>query len=130
MDNNALLNCGLIGLSGSSIITAPEITGSVNDWAPTGIQSANVVKVITTGQGANSNITGIEAPNNDANRFLSLVFISNGRRQTDVVLNSGSSLQQNRIVAPGNTINTRNDVVINLWYDFAVQKWRVMSYTT
>jgi len=105
----------------SGVITPTQITGDQNDYAPTDILTARILRVSTD---ASRNITG-------------LTNVTNGNVLTiwnvgafDVVLvhASGSSTAAMQFACPGaaNVTLSPNDSV-DLWYDATTARWRVQG---
>lgn len=127
MNNNALMNQGVIELSSASRIAPPLFSQlQVNDYNPADLQMANVLLIGNSGTGPNTLLSGITAPTLGQNRFLILVCASTGRSGVTLQNNNQLSLAPNRFLGTANVNMNANDTV-TLWYDGTVQRWRFIS---
>ncbi len=95
--------------------------GNTNNWAPTGIASAIVVRV-TADVGAF--LTGITALG--AGQMVTLMNI--GTNDLTITHEDGSSTAEHRFLLPnGATITLRDNGSITFWYDVQSQRYRVFS---
>lgn len=107
----------------SAILTPAQLTGSVNDYAPTGLNRATWVRLDAS---TPLNITGLKNTTAGKPRWL---FLSNISANTITLVNaSASSAAANRFALPGaaNLAITRNMGVI-LIYDISSAVWRSLS---
>jgi hypothetical protein len=91
--------------------------GNTNDYSPTGLATASVLRL--TGNGAGSALTGL-APSSSA--FLYLTNI--GTANVTLLGNNAGSLAANRFLI-SSPIILQPGQSINLWYDTASTGWRV-----
>lgn len=101
------------------IISPPSFAVAQNDYAPTGINSANVIRLAAT---LASNITGILAPSPVRSKLITLVNTS--AVTLTLVNNSASSLAANRFQIGANVAITTGKSQ-QLWYDVTTAAWRV-----
>jgi hypothetical protein len=109
-------------LYGSGIISPAQITGDQNNYNPTGLATARVLRLSSD---ASRTITGITAGASGK-----IILICNGGGQ-DIVLahSSGSSTISNIIICPGATALTlHTGDSVQLWYDITSAVWRVVGY--
>lgn len=118
-DGNKLLNMGEISIAGSTVLTPPAFAANQNDYNPTGLQIASILRLTSTGA---NQITGITAP--DTARWKLLWITNIGASNITLVNASASSLATNRFATNGNTIVAPGASVI-LYYDQTAQRWRV-----
>lgn len=116
-------NARATALSGD--ISPSALTGNVNDYAPTGLSTATVLRVDPGG--AARQITGITGGADG--RLLLLCNVATGTTNTITLVNdSASSTAANRILG----INGANVVIrpggsCLLWYDSTSSRWRCAS---
>lgn len=122
---------GLTTLSGGSrdlayhmdqgIVTPSQITASQNDYNPTGLANARILRLSSD---ASRNITGIVAQGTGFRLLIQNV----GAQDIVLVHASGSSAAANRIQGIGGasvTLNTED--AAELWYDPTSTVWRVIG---
>ncbi len=114
---NDPVRSGLIQLAG--IINPATITGNVDDYEPTGISTANVMRVTSS---SNRTITGIVGEPNQ------LLLIANvGTRDIILKRNSANSLPSNRFdIDRDITIEDRETLFI--WKDAISDRWRAITW--
>ncbi len=102
----------------NGVIAPAQITANQNNYKPTGLSTANVLKISTD---ASRDITGLDSTNDGKFRLLFLVNIG----AFDVVLKnqSGSSDAANRFAFAGD-ITVAGDQGIQLFYDSTARRWR------
>jgi hypothetical protein len=127
MKNNALFNLGIVELDNETIISPPSLTANTNNYNPVGLDRAHVIKISVFGSGPNLVLTGIQAPQQQQNRFLYLVCTTTGRAGLDISNNDLNSNARNRFLTTSN-LRMNNGDVITFWYDGAIQRWRVLSF--
>jgi hypothetical protein len=96
------------------------LTANTDNWAPTGVATARIIRIGSTG--GPWNLTGIAAPTGPVRQVLTLRNVSG----VNVVLiyNSGSSLAGNRFVLPnGVNVTIAPQGALTLWYDTATAAW-------
>jgi hypothetical protein len=106
------------------VITPPQLTADVNNWAPTGINTAEVVRASSD---ASRTITGIVS---NAVSGRELLLMNAGSQSIVLAHENALSSVSNRMVLPGSTnytIPPGNSVL--LWFDSASNRWRLMSST-
>lgn len=104
--------------TGAGVVTPAQITANTNDYTPTGLASARVLRLSTN---ASRNLTGIVAQ--PTGTVLSLCNV--GASDLVLVHESGASLAANRFVLPGsaNLTLTANGAA-QLIYDGTSARWR------
>jgi hypothetical protein len=102
-------------------IISPSLTGSVNDWAPTGINTCNVIRVASDGA---YNITGMGG--GGPGTVIVLVNISASSLTLKHL--SGSSAVGNKFSCPAAADYVlRTLASITVWYDATSQVWRIIG---
>lgn len=112
-------NITLAGLTRFDAVLSPsQITGNQNNYSPTGLEDANVLRLSTD---ASRNITGL-VPGSQSGRLLLLFNVGSN----DLVLKneSASSTAANRFAIGGDFTVTGGGGVV-LWYDSTSSRWRV-----
>lgn len=101
------------------IVTPAQITADKNNYAPTGLSGANIMRLSTD---ASRTITGLEA----LRRSRLLIICNVG--SFDIVLadSSGSSTAGNRF-ALSSDMTLNPDESVTLWYDLATSRWRALT---
>jgi hypothetical protein len=120
-DGNSLLNMGEEAVASSSIITPPTFAVSQNNFAPTGIEVASVLRLVSS---AVVSITGIQAPN--TTRWKKLIIFNVGASNITLTDASASSIANNRFAMNGNLILNANEGAIFL-YDQTSLRWRCLG---
>jgi hypothetical protein len=133
----AVTASGIATLNGETVLAAAERTtgvispaslsaGTFNNWAPTGIDTARVVR-IDHGVGT-VNITGISASQTEGRRLTLLNVSANTLVLQD---DNASSSAANRILCPGNAgtddLTFTTNGAVELLYDATSSRWRVVS---
>jgi hypothetical protein len=107
-------------VSFSSSLTPPQITGDLDDYSPTGLDSTNFLRLET--DGGNYTISGIEAPNPVVNQGIFIVNIgSTGNIQ--ILNDNAGSIAVNRFLIGGNK-TIQDDEGLMLIYDDISLRWR------
>jgi hypothetical protein len=105
----------------TGIISPAQITVNTDDYAPTGLATATILRVSTD---ASRDLTGITA--GASGRRLLLVNVG----AFDLVLvHDATSTAANRFLCPGSanfTLNANDSV--SLWYDITSTRWRVLGF--
>lgn len=104
---------GLIKVEGE--IAPPAINANTNDYAPPGIESANILRLSATAGGGAFNLTGIQAPSPADSRWLQIIHVAG----KDVLIKNQdvSSLAANRFFMQG---DPRLSVGDSLWFRYSV----------
>lgn len=119
--NGIVTASSALNLTGT--ISPTLASGNNNDWAPTGIATANIIRA--TPNAAGSIITGITAPASAQTLWLinalglSTITLSNA--DTNSAAANRFSIGSSRVLATGDAIG--------LWYDTASTRWRVLDYS-
>src|SRR6185436_3878390 len=106
---------------GGGVLTPAQITGNTNNYAPTGLANASVLRLQTD---ASRNLTGLTG---GSDRREILIFNIGG---FDLVLtdNDAASTAGNRFSMGGNTTLQTNEGIA-FWYDAASTVWRSYGRT-
>lgn len=107
-------------------ISPSALTGNVNNYAPTGWPTANVVRLSTNGTAATTwDITGALAGVDGEIKYLVGLGPGNIRLQHE----NASSTAANRFRFTSLTTFTINpEDMVGIWYDGDSDRWRVMSF--
>lgn len=108
----------------TGIISPPTITGNQDNYTPTGLSTARILRLIAD---AARSISGIAAQA-DGTR-LTLANITGTSANTITLLHQTTSTVENRFICPGavNFVLNEGDCV-EIWYDGATDRWRVMAF--
>lgn len=102
-------------------VISPVIAADQDDWNPTGLASARIIRV--DGGGAARAITGIVA---QSGALVTLIAI--GANAIDLFNESAGSSAANRIItATGATVSLATDDNATLWYDPTTSRWRIIA---
>lgn len=103
-----------------SVVTPPQITVSVNDYDPVGLQYADVLRLNSS---ASFNITGLKV------RFdnRSLLVVNTGTQTLVLVNASASSLPENRFDTASN-VTLLGGQSCELVYDIVSARWRIVVH--
>lgn len=113
-----LINSGLVTESG--IISPTSLAANANNYAPTGIGTASLVRLSAS---TPVNITGISASQTNGR---TITFINNSANAITLVHGSGSSDSENRLNLPsGADITLQQHQAVTLFYDLTSTKWRL-----
>lgn len=105
----------------SNAISPAQLTGNTDNWSPTGLSTASVIRLSTD---AARDITGIAAQPGGT-----LILLCNIGTQNAVLKHDVTSTAANRFLCPGSadfTLNANDSVKI--WYDPTSSRWRVVAY--
>jgi hypothetical protein len=102
-------------------ITPPALTGNANDYNPTGLSTANMLRLSSTG---NYNITGLQQPSPLSNQALYIVNV--GTNQITINDNDTNSLAVNRFLLGGSKVLQANEGMMVI-YDKTSLVWRSQS---
>ncbi len=111
-----LVGTGALTLSG--VISPAQLTANANDYAPTGLATASVLRLSSD---ASRDITGIAA-------LTSRVLLLYNVGAQNIVLkdSSGSSAAANQFALTGDRTLAADDGVL-IWYDPTSTKWRLIA---
>jgi hypothetical protein len=123
-NGNSLLNMGEESIAPSSIVSPPSFAVSQNNYNPTGIQIASVLRLTSS---AVVNVTGIIAP--DTARWKKLIIFNVGANNITLANASASSSAVNRFAMNGNLLLNANEGAIFL-YDQTSSRWRCLGRAT
>jgi hypothetical protein len=109
----------------ANVLRAAQITGTVNNYAPPGIDTAIVLQITTD---AARNMTGLQQYDPNVFRWLLLMNVAGN----DLVIkhNDAGSLATNRIACPGSvdfTLNAPNPASVWMFYDAGAGNWRLIG---
>ena len=108
----------------SGDLTPPQITANQNDYNPTNLDTASVLRLDTD---ASRNITGIVPPSPDDGRIL--VIHNIGSNNLSLVDDFFLSAAANRFALSGNIVLEPDDAV-TLQYDTTTNRWRAIGGST
>ncbi len=120
-DGNSLLNMGEESISASNVLSPPSFAVNQNNYAPVGIQTASLVRLVSS---AIVQITGIIAP--DSSRWKKIYLLNVGASNITLVDASASSLISNRFAMNGNLILNPNEGAFFV-YDQISLRWRCLG---
>ena len=120
-DGNSLLSMGEESISASSVLSPPSFAVNQNNYAPVGIQTASLVRLVSS---AVVQITGIIAPN--TTRWKKIYILNVGASNITLVDASASSLISNRFAMNGNLILNPNEGAFFV-YDQISLRWRCLG---
>jgi hypothetical protein len=116
--------------SGSAVqnlagVISPTISADQNNYNPTGLGTANVIRITATG--ATRTITGIAAQ--PPGRVLNIFNV--GSETVNIPDEDGASTDVNRVnhAALFGIADIRSNGGISLWYDGTSSRWRVLGQT-
>lgn len=104
----------------TSDISPAQLTGNTDNWNPTGLSGAAVIRISVD---APRNITGIVAQTDG-----SLILLVNTTTSTITLVHDATSTAANRFYCPGAanySLTSRSSVFI--WYDGTSDRWRVVA---
>lgn len=117
--NGVVTSASTLNLTG--VISPTLASGNNNDWAPTGIATANIIRA--TPNAAGSTITGITAPASAQTLWLinalglSTITLSNA--------DTNSSAANRFSIGFSRTLSTGQ--AVGLWYDVTSSRWRLLD---
>ena len=116
---------GITQVTGS-IITAPTLTGNVNDWNPTGFATANMIRVDLDSN--NRQITGMIAPSAGVNRIVRINNLNTGSNDIKYMENDSGSVAANRFLLRDNADkSSKPNETAAFWYDHTSSRWRPLN---
>ena len=112
-----------LGVQTDSILSPQQITLATNNYNPPGLEMATVLRLKTD---ASRNITGLQMPSPDRNRWIHLVNI--GAQSIVLVHGSTSSTVGNRFAGPNAAdVTVRQQGSVWLWRDPLSAVWRIQG---
>lgn len=105
----------------TSIITPPAFAVTQNNYNPTGLQTADVLRLTSTG---NNSITGIVAPSPVASVTKRLINIGSGN--ITMINGSASSSAGNRFSSGANRAIGGGEA-LDIWYDITETRWKIIT---
>jgi len=106
----------------SGVITPTALSADTDNWNPTGLSSARVIRASATG--ASRNLTGIVPPFGNGEE----VRIWNVGSQNIVMIHDATSTTTNRFLIAGSANYTMTpNSGARLWYDITSTRWRVST---
>jgi len=112
---------GIIASGADYVVISPTITASQNDYAPTGWNKSEMLRL--TSSGGAFNITGLDAAasSNTVKRLCNI-----GANNITLVHASGSSTASNRflLIGAANRVLLQDETV-TVWYDPVIGNWRL-----
>jgi hypothetical protein len=104
------------------IITPAQLTGNINDYNPTGFNTANLIRQDIDAN--NREITGILAPAVGVNRIIKINNISSAGKDLKFTHNDAASLAENRFLLRDNGDRTiRPNEIAIFYYDHIQSRW-------
>lgn len=104
------------------VITPSALAADTDDWNPTGLSTADIIRASTT---ATWNLTGIVAPGDDR-----IIILDNIGAFDLVLVHDATSTAANRFLCPGDVdLTLATDTNVWLQYDLASLRWRVVGGT-
>ena len=117
---NALLGDGTWGTRELLTISPAELTANTNDWNPTDLATADVIRVSTD---ASHNLSGIVAPTG----AKTMILVNVGAEDI-VLLHDVTSTAANRFYTPDDAdVTLTKDSALVLTYDLTSARWRVVG---
>ena len=108
-----------IAFSGARILSPPDLTVNTDDWSPTGLSAAAIIRIAATGA---VNLTGMAAALTAQFKLL-----INVGTNTITVKNLTTSLAVNQFRCPGNAdFSLTRGTATWLWYDRTSSLWQVI----
>jgi hypothetical protein len=105
---------------GLIVITPATLTANTDNWNPTGLSTASVIRASTN---ATWNLTGIVAPADDR-----LLILANIGTQDLVLIHNATSTAANRFLGPDDAdVTLGPDTWTWLLYDLTSARWRVLG---
>ncbi len=102
------------------ILTPPTITGTEDDYNPTGFETANLLRIDLT---SNEDVTGFEKPPAGVNRIVFFQNISNFKWK--IKNNDPGSIPENRVLNKDyNDKELKKGETGAYWYDHISNRWR------
>lgn len=119
--NSVVINKASSAFSFTGIVTPAQITSNQDNYSPTGIAAATVLRLTSD---ASRTITGIDASSNTTGRILK-IFNCNAVGSGFNLVFDGTSVASsaaNRFV--GLSVTVANGRFVELWYDITSAVWR------
>lgn len=109
-------------------IVPTALASNTNNWNPSGLADANVIRASSS---SDVNLTGITAPSDDVSQVLLLANVgSNNITLIDQDSNSAIFSSAANRFALGRDIILRSEESCKLWYDQSDNKWRAVATQT
>lgn len=105
-----------------TILTPTALSGDVNNYNPTGLSSANYLRL--DGGSSDRTITGIQAPTYD--KRLTIINIGSTNNIILSHANTNSATGNRFAIGAGSSLAIPIDGAATIWYDTVSQKWRVL----
>ena len=116
---------GITQITGS-IITAPTLTGNVDNWNPTGFATSNMIRVDVNAN--NRQITGMIAPSAGVNRIVRINNLNTGSNDIKYMENDNGSVAANRFLLRDNADkSSKPNETAAFWYDHTSSRWRPLN---
>ena len=103
----------------TSVISPPSFNSNQDDYNPTGLSTANIIRLTSTG---NRDITGIVAQR----AGTTIILINVGGSTITLENNDSSSSASNRFLMGQDRDISPNEAVM-IWYDSNSSRWRVLT---
>lgn len=110
----------LLSIPAANIISPAALTANTNNWNPTGLATARIIRISST---TNIDLTGIAAPTTA--RIIHIHNVSSNNIK--LKMESGSSLAANRFATKADITMEQNESVV-LVYDTVSARWRVSAF--
>lgn len=123
---NTLFNKGEESIALSAVITPTILGANVNDYNPTSIQIASILRLSSSGAIQITGIVAPDAPVANPTRWKFLYIVNISANNITLVDASASSLANNRFAMNGNTILNGNEGAI-FFYDQTSLRWRCLG---
>lgn len=109
--------------STDNVIDAGILLLNINDWNPTGFDTADIIKVDIAAN--NTEITGMAAPPSGVNRVLAISNNNTASLDIRFTHNDANSLAANRYLLRDNSQKSlKPNETAQFWYDHDVQRWK------
>jgi hypothetical protein len=110
----------------SADISPTSLAADVNDWAPTGLATASVIRITST---ADRIITGLTGGSDG--RVMLLFNANTSDFDIRIPHDSASSVAANRFETPAdNTFELPKRCGTLIWYDSTISRWRILAPAT
>ena len=109
-----------VAIAAPTAISPSQLTANTDDWAPTGLSGADIIRASTD---ASRNLTGITAP-----AAARSIILENIGSNDLVLVHDATSTAANRFLCPGSadlTVGANTSVLLT--YDTTSARWRVVG---
>jgi hypothetical protein len=114
---------GQVTAAGAAIVSPSTITGNLDNYNPTGLAGARILRLAATGSGP-YNLNGLVA---QPGAFL--ILSNQGSITIDIVDEATSSTSTNRFLTPGGTpFALQSGASVEIFYDPIDTRWIVVSH--